>query len=362
MQAIPTIRKIRRKPRPLTRHAGRIGRQTEVSPGLTGADGFLNYAFLPLCHKSSKLPKRKSTEKDFFQSASELCRLHGFEPMDVSEFVFPYNVLLCYRDIKKKLNRRLVDADLYILKTKGERQIALATRQVFDIRQTLYYVPVIPLFRFLKIKQNRACGELLLAVMSYLYREAGIPYYRNEYGFLYEEYDMNKQYLLECAGEIGEDSFEERIKDVSRNDVCGDMMQRKIHSGYHLAHLPETIRRFKPKNALEQECLLIAKDALQLYRDHPGNYIFQHVENPGDEDDEVACPETFVGFIGDYMGWCYHYVEQSVNDQLGNYPDIAVPLRFQVFDGSATEAGTLEFEYRLFGLLNDLCNILQELP
>ncbi|RWY53869.1 hypothetical protein [Mucilaginibacter gilvus] len=70
------------------------------------------------------------------------------------------------------------------------------TEPVFEVGNQLFYIPVVPLFRFLRKKENKQCGELLLAVMSYLYREAGVPYYRDEGWFMFNEYEMNKEFFF----------------------------------------------------------------------------------------------------------------------------------------------------------------------
>jgi hypothetical protein len=363
MQTIPTIRKLRRKPQPTTRCAGGFKRQNQISTSTPGADGFLTHSFLPLCNKANKLPEQQQAEFAFFKSAESLCKLHGFGQIDVTEMPYPYNILLTQRDLETKLNRQPYETELFITRGKNNEEIALAMKQVYEVGNTLYYIPVIPLYRFLRLRKNKACGQLLLAVMSYLYREAGVPYYRDEGSYMYDEYEMNKEYFLECMNE-NPDDYEEDMTDIIKNDLCGDIMQRKIHNPYHLEHFAETIEAFKPQNSFEEECLLVAKDALALYLDFPRNSIFQHIEMPEDEDGEyeAATPETYISFIGDCKGWVYENIERQINDVLGNYSEMAIPNRVQVFDGSAAQIESLEFEYRLFELIEELCNILFDLP
>jgi hypothetical protein len=357
MQTLSTVRNIRRKPQPAARCTGGIKRQGQISPGTPGADGFLNHSFLPLCHKAGKLPAQEPTEADYYKSATELCKLHGFQQLDVTGLAYPYNILLAQRDIKNKLNRQPYETELFITKGQADKKITLATKQVYEVGQTLYYIPVIPLYRFLRHKENKACGELFLGVMSYLYREAGIPYYRDEGNYMYDEYEYNREYYLECIENAG-DEYEEDCKDILKNEICGDIMHRKIYSPYHLDHFAETIERFEPKNVFDEECLLVAKDAFALYLDFPKNSVFQHIQEP---EDEAATPETYISFIGDDKGWIYDNIERSVNELLGNYAEMALPVRVQVFDGTAIGVETLEFEYRLFELIANLCNILYEL-
>jgi len=360
MQTIPSIRKIRRKPQRIARHAGGTKGQGKISPLASYTNGFLNHSFLPLCQKETKLPAKETAETAYFKSVNDLCKVHGLQPIDTAHLPYPYNILLTHRDICKKLNRLPYYTELFIIRSELNNTIALATKQVYEVGNTLYYIPVIPLFRFLRRKENKASGTLLLAVLSYLYREAGIPYYRDEGNFMYDEYEANKQYFLECLNESPDD-YEEDISDIIRNDVCGDIMQRKIHNRYHLDNFARTIDQFKPRNAFDEECLLVAKEALALYLEFPNSSVFQHIEEPEDWD-EVAIPETYISFIGDGKGWVYETIERQINDYLGNFAEMVLPTCVQVFDGTTTEQSTLEFEYRLFELITDLCSILFELP
>jgi hypothetical protein len=362
MQTLSTVRNIRRKSQPAARYAGGLKRQGQISTPATCADGFLSHSFMPLYHKAGKVPPQEPSETDYYQSTNELCSLHGFQPMDVTGMAYPYNILLSHRDIENKLNRQPYETELLITRGHNDKKIALATKQVYEVGNTLYYIPVIPLYRFLSSKENKASGELLLAVMSYLYREAGIPYYRDEGSYMYDEYEYNREYYLECMENAGGDEYEEDIKDILKNEICGDIMHRKIYSPYHLEHFAQTIGRFKPNNALEEECLLVARDAFALFRDFPKSSVFQHIEAPENEEDEVATPEIYISFIGDDKGWVYDNIERSVNEVLGNYAEMALPIRVQVFGGTANGIESLEFEHRLFDLIIDLCNILYGLP
>ena len=360
MQTIPSIRKIRRKPQRVARHRGSTKGQSQISPLASYTDGFLNHSFMPLCQKETKLPAKEIAETAYYKSVNDLCKIHGLQPLDTAHLPYPSNILLSHRDINNKLNRLPYATELFITRSQSDSTIALTTKQVYEVGNTLYYIPVIPLFRFLRHKENKASGTLLLAVMSYLYREAGIPYYRDEDNFINGEYEMNKEYFLECMNE-NPDEYEEDISDIIRNDICGDIMQRKIHNRYHLDNFAETIERFKPQNAFDEECLLVAKDALALYLEFPKSSVFQHIEEPEDWD-EVAVPETYIAFIGDAKGWVYETIERQINDYLGNFAEMLLPTCVQVFDGTATEQRTLEFEYRLFELITDLCNLLFDLP
>ncbi|NHA03312.1 hypothetical protein G7092_05885 [Mucilaginibacter sp. HC2] len=359
MQTLSAIGDIRPKSRPAARCAGGLQRQSPVCTTPPGADGFLNHSFLPPCHVTGKLPPQAETEQGFYESARLLCDLHGLKPVDTTHMPYPYNILLCYRDISRKLNRQPEETELLITRAKGDRRVVLVTQQAYEFGGALFYIPVIPLYRFLRVRENKVCGNLLLAVMCYLYREAGIPYYRDEGSYLFDEYEMNKEFFLESfkdePGEYGED-----LSDIICNEICGDIMHRKFYNSYHLEHFAENIESFSPRNEIDEECLAVAKDALQLSIDFPHNHVFQNIDSSFDQD-EVATPEAFVSFTGDSRGWVFDAVQRQINDYLGNFAEIAVPKSLQVFDGTASGIKDLKFEYRLFELIENLCHILYDL-
>lgn len=359
MQTLSTVRNIRRKPQPITGRSSRTQGQSQISPLASCADGFLNHSFLPLCLPERQLPNKEITEYGYFQSVKELCKVNGLQPLEVSHLPYPSNILLSHRDLSAKLNRLPYETELVITKNDDDT-VGLSTKQEFEFGHTLYYIPVIPLYRFLRDRQNRPSGNLLLAIMSYLYREAGVPYHRGQSSFMTGEYEMFKEYYLETIDEMPDD-YEEDMAEINRVEICSDIMQRKMASPYHLENLERAINRFHPQNDRDENCLMLARETLALYREFPGRHIWQNLTDLEEWDDTAEC-DAYISFIADGTGWLYEIIEQNVNEYLGNYSEVHQPTVICDYDGKATEPHTLEFEYRVYDLILSLCTILFDLP
>lgn len=359
MQTLSTISNIRRKPQPTAGRSSRAKGQSQINTLASCADGFLKHRFLPLCVPELQLPDREKVEQGYFQSVTELCNVNGIEQLDVSHLPYPYNILLSHHDLSIKLNRQPYEVQLVITKDDNDA-VALSTKQEFEFGQTLYYIPVIPLYRFLRDSKNRGTGNLLLAVMSYLYREAGVPYHREQESFMAGEYEMFKEYFLETMEE-NPDDYEEDMADINRTEICSDIMLRKIRSPYHLQNLEKAIQRFHPQNQRDEDCLNVAAEALSLYREFPGNHIWQHLSDLEDWDDTAEC-DAYISFIADGTGWLYDRIEQNVNEYLGNFSYVHQPTIVVDYEGNTNQPRTLEFEHRLYELVLSLCTILFDLP
>lgn len=360
MPAISATKRIRLQPRQIARSAGSREGQAHGRAAGSPAHGFLSQFFLPLYEPGKA---GQDTEQEYFASLQIVQELQGTQAIDISGKPFPYNVLLSHWDTERQLNRQPIPTDLLIVRD-GQDKVKLATRQEFSPGHTLYYIPVMPLFRLLRDKQRKACAELLLSVIGYLYHEARIPYYRDEQSYLYYHYECNKEWLMECKADYDLAEYEENMSDVWRNEYCGDVIERKVYHRYQLEHFRNRLDRFKPKDALERDCLRVANDAWDLWQAFPGHTVFQHVPDihPDDEDD-IASFEPYVSFVGDCEGWLYDNVEGAVSDTLNEYMDAALPGRVEVFDDPAAGRATgLEFEYQLFELILNLATILLNMP
>jgi hypothetical protein len=323
----------------------------------------LRHSFLPLYEPAPDLPRQLEVEMGYYASLALLGKLHGIEMPDFRDKPYPYNILLSYRAAKERLNRQPIETTLHIVRDDNER-VRVATKQVFEAGHTLYYVPVMPLFRLLRIPAQKRCAELLLSVMAYLYHNVQIPYYRDPASYLHYHYECNKEWLMECAGDYEGDEYEENMGDVYRNEYVGDEMERKLHNRYQLEQFEKRLATFKPLSEFQRDALRVATDAFELMTQYPAATVFRHVEEVDDYDnDDIASFEPYVSFVGDVDGWLYDNIERGVSDELNNYCQTAQPCKIQIFDDPEAEKATgLDFEYRLFELIYDLTTLLTNLP
>ncbi|STD04941.1 hypothetical protein [Chryseobacterium carnipullorum] len=367
----PTTKGIRRVDASNERQLGSSERPTEISSNLSTSDAFLKTCFMPKLEENDitiKQTKRKSAkiERDFYKSLSQLAKHYDITTMPTQHFNYPYNISLALRDIEAQL------------KTKSEnwqsiRLIEKASKTYFAIEErcntgaTLFYVPVVPLYQFLHNKVHRKAACLLLSVCAYLYRNADIPYYRQEDSYLYYNYEMLNDWLQQ--DEEIEDSHN-RKKDLQRAEIIGDMMGQKIADCRNLIFFEQRLKRFRPKNRFDKECLQLAEKAFKLYCDYPNESIFRnaHYNNAVksedmDEDDyyneeTVIAMDKYISFFAESDGLIYDNLTSMVNNEFNEYAETQEPMIFKTFNGSDITDKNLDFENQLFKVLNELCRLL----
>ncbi|MGM8363634.1 hypothetical protein ACSV4D_17100 [Flavobacterium sp. ARAG 55.4] len=159
--------------------------QTTVCTSTDVANGFLRTSFLPVlaetktaqaCNRTAK------TERDFYQSLSKFATHYNITPIHTQPFGYPYNIVLTIWDTKEKLKNKVRDWEEIKL-VQDSRKTFFTSEERYNTNSTLYYIPVVPLYRLLKNKKRKNSAQLLLSVCSYLYHSVNIPYYRQENSF-----------------------------------------------------------------------------------------------------------------------------------------------------------------------------------
>lgn len=196
MQTISAPRRICRKPQQASRCAGCTKEPAPISPARSFADGFLKSQFLPLCEGGQELKKPAEGQKDFFDSLQILSALYQLENVDFKNLSYPYNMLLAHASAQMQLDKTDQDIEHKILQDKKGR-IKLSATHHYNTASTLYYIPVLPLYRCLKNKKQKSACGLLLCVFSYLYHIAGIPYYRDCESYLFYQYECLQEWTLD---------------------------------------------------------------------------------------------------------------------------------------------------------------------
>jgi len=364
MSTIPTDRTILSKPQQAARCRSSKKQQAAVSNAGFIANGFLKCQFLPLYQPPGKPPRKTGAETAFFTSLAILNRQYGLATIDVSDKPYPYNVLLAHWDAERQLNAKNQEVELTIVRTK-KRQVCLAAKQVYNTRHTLYYIPVLPLYRLIKSKKQRQATELLLSTYCYLYQVAGVPYYRDEGGELYSYYGMLQGWYCDDADDSSDHEHTAWYQsELNKAAYYGDDFWRMISNAYHLHHFGKRLAAYVPATPFEKECGKIARAAHDLYQCYPKRSVFDHAghEQEGDEDDYVARMGQYLSFIAEVKGELYDELFRIVNDSLNECGTMEEPQLLEIFDHTyLPKSDGLNFEHRLFSLLGDLCTLLNDI-
>jgi hypothetical protein len=357
-----TVERVRRLDAKTKRCKRSAERQAESRPDSNVANGFLKCTFLPklkTVQSAQACEETAKTERDFYQSLSNLAGHYSIEPMQTKEFGFPYNIALTMWDMEIKLKRTNTNWDGLQL-VQDSRKTFLISEERYDTGTTLYYIPVVPLFKMLNNPKRKKTAQLLVSVCSYLYHIADIPYYRQEDSYLYWMYEMMTDWVEQ---DDETDETQTYISELKNAEYIGDKIEQKLFNRINLQIFEQRLSRFKSLDTFDHDCYQIACDAFALYTEYPTTSVFRNAQMPeqdpynDDYDNETIGMEKYISFVADTRGWLYESLSDSINNEFNEYGAMEEPTISKRFDGSETTATNLDFENRLFALLNDLCGL-----
>lgn len=361
----PTVGRVR----PLDAKSQRYGRSTErqtpVRADSYATNGFLKCTFLPKLKETQTIQacrKSKQMERDFYKSLSQLAEHYDIKTIRTEVYEYPYNIALAMWNMETKLKQANVNWDSFRL-LQDSKKTFFVSEERYDTGATLYYIPVVPLFQMLHDPKRKKTAQLLVSVCSYLYHIANIPYYRQEDSYLYWMYEMMTEWMVQ---DDETDETETYISELRQAEQVGDRVEQKLFNRINLKVFEQRLNRFKSRDTFDNECWQVACDALALYIEYPQECIFRNVPMPEQDpytepyDNETIGMEKYISFIADTKGWLYESLADCINNEFNEYGETEEPTLFKRFDGSNIAQANLDFENRLFALLNDLCGLLYE--
>ena len=357
----PTVGRVRQL---ATKTKGRkpsAERQAEIRTNSNATNGILKCTFLPKLKTAPSVQACQKTERDFYKSLSQLAEHCSIEPMQTHSFKFPYNITLAMWDMENKVKRTNSNWDGFRL-VKDSRKTYFIGEERYNTGTTLYYIPVVPLFKMLKDPKRKKTAQLLLSVCSYLYHIAQIPYYRQEESYLYWLYEMMNDWVEQDEETEETESYKSELRNA---EYIGDRIEQKLFNRTNLKVFEQRLNRFKSVDMFDKECWQVACNAFALCTEYPNTTIFSNAtlpeKDPYDNDEnEIIGMEKYISFIADTKGWLYESLSDTINNEFNEYGAMAEPTISKRFDGSEIPTANLDFENRLFGLLNDLSGILYE--
>ena len=350
---------------------GNSERPTEICSDKSTSDGFLKCTFLPKLKENiaQKLAsdeqnltqiqrKNTKTERDFYQSLSRLTEHYGLNPISTKYFGYPYNIALALDDIQKQLKNKVRDwEEIRLIEEKGKTYFTSEER--YNTGAILYYIPIVPLYRLSKNSKRKQSVQLLQSVCSYLYHLAKVPYYRKQDSYLFWMYEMVEEWLT------SDDENEEKqihLSEIKRAEQIGSFMEQKIYNHHNLTHFKEHLKNFKAKDSFDNDCFMLARKIFFLYEQYPNATIYQNLltntEEKEYENDSIVSMDKYVSFCADDKGLLFETLFEAVNSDLQEYATMQEPRVIKKFDGSNITNNNLDFENRLFPLIEELIYIL----
>ena len=357
----PTVGRVRQL---ATKTKGRkpsAERQAEIRTNSNATNGILKCTFLPKLKTAKSVQACQKTERDFYKSLSQLAEHCSIEPMQTHSFKFPYNVVLAMWDMEVKAKRTNINWDGFKL-IQDSTKTYFTSEERYNTGTTLYYIPVVPLFKMLKDPKRKKTAKLLVSVCSYLYHIAQIPYYRQEESYLYWLYEMMNDWVEQDEETEETESYKSELRNA---EYIGDRIEQKLFNRTNLKVFKQRLNRFKSVDMFDKECWQVACNAFALCTEYPNTTIFSNATLPekdpyDDDENEVIGMEKYISFIADTRGWLYESLSDTINNEFNEYGAMEEPTISKRFDGSEIPKANLDFENRLFGLLNDLGGLLYE--
>jgi hypothetical protein len=333
--------------------------QTEICSHHHAPNGFLKTTFLPKLkeiHSIQACQENEDLERDFYISLSRLSEHYGIQPLRTQQFAYPYNIALALWDINKKLKNAVSGFDDLQLITENNKTF-LITDERCKTGATLFYIPVLPLFLMLKDKRKRKTALILSSVCSYLYHIADIPYYRQEDSYLFWQYDMINNWIAE--DEENEEK-ESNMAELHIAEYIGDRVEQIIYNRKTLQVFEHRLKHFSPHDEFDTDCLKMAKQVFELYRQYPEENIYRNLKigTEGTYDYESISMNKYVSFWSDNDSWLSENIANCVNNEFNEYGDIDEPTVVKVFDETPLTNSNLDFENRLFILIEELIYLL----
>ena len=337
-------------------------RQTQVSACGDATNGFLKVLFLPRLQENKTVQACQDISKienDFYSSLDSLAGHYHIVPMATRHFENPLNMALALWDMEEKLKKSVGNfSELRLL--QDSHRTYLLCEEKYSTGTTLYYIPIEPIYQMLREPKHKQNAHLLLSVCSYLYHSADVPYFRQQGSYLYWLYEMHRDWTEQ---DEDREENERYIREFDKAEFIGDCLEKKIFNHINLAVFEERLKAFKSRDDFDKQCLDTAKKAFALFTDYPNESIFRNAPTRNEEEDEETENESigmekYISFISDTKGWLYESIEESINNEFNEYGAMDEPTILKCFDGSELTENSLDFESRLFNLLDDMCALL----
>ncbi|MFI5160521.1 MAG: hypothetical protein ACHQHN_04550 [Sphingobacteriales bacterium] len=366
MQTISANLKLRQRPRPLTRCKGSQVEQTITrTPGIL-ADGFLRHCFLPLYEPGAYIPERDKVEAVYLKAVKNISAYYQIDLMELRQVSYPHNILLGNRDIWGKVRIKGRYRELRIEENE-ELKIEVTVTETLNTGSTLYYIPLLPLYKALQIDGN-TCAKLLLGVCVYLYRKAGVCHYKDDESYVCYLYDIMNNWIEDDRGDMDEADYLQQRTIMDEILAVGDLMENLLVDENHLTQLQYHIQQFEAETAFEKACVMIAKDTILLWTKFPTANLYQHINEcePNDDDDyygqgKIRVTE-YISFIGETSSCVYESMMTMLNEDFNERSGLQDFEHRIVFNTTPIkQMDVLVYEERAIDIIEKMCDLIPQL-
>ena len=107
---------------------------------------------------------------------------------------------------------------------------------------------------------------------------------------------------------------------------------------------------------------MLARKIFSLYHQYPYSIIYQNLQSNTEteeyESDTIVSMDKYISFCAEAKGLMFQTLFEAVNSDLQEYATMQEPMVIKKFDGRNISNNNLDFENRLFPLIEELIYIL----
>jgi len=153
------------------------------------------------------------------------------------------------------------------------------------------------------------------------------------------------------------------LSKIKQSEQIGDFMEQKIYNHHNLIRFKDHLKNFKAKDSFDNDCFMLARKIFSLYEQYPNAAIYQNLQQNTEEDYEYEIETTvsidkYISFCAKGKGLLFQTLFEAVNSEFQECTTMEEPIVIKTFDGSNITNNNLDFENRLFPLIEELIYIL----
>ena len=368
-RTLPQVKRVFQSSPTLQRPLTDTSRTATSSPENSFANGFLKTTFPPKVYHSSKhiifsgeeQAQLKTTLKC---SLAQMADHYGFTPFPIEQYDLSCGIALALSYSQEQIKKRDTKGtfcELKVLKAPNSDAF-FSCEERFYLPNEVFFVPLQPLYRLLKVHKNKPLYELFLSVYAYLNQRAFIANYVQEDCFVAYAYEMLQDCISQDYEEIAE--RDHLLHFLKQAQQIGAILSKKIRNPCHLDFFQRRIDRFIPKNDLEAECLALSQAFYTLWQDFPNHSIYTHLhraEGYEQGEEELFEVEKYLSFVYEDQSDLFHtYLLDWLNGEYSQCSEIELPTIYKHFN-STTPLANFDFEQRFFPLLTKLITLLNRI-
>jgi len=247
MEATTAIQRVNRQVKPTARCKRNSAQPSGERTAGHRRNGFLTHQFKPFWAFQGN---RDRAEREFFCSLSQLCTYYDLKVPQSANEVFPKHIYQTWRSVCEALKAKDSRLDCFI--ACDDNHIAtLATVSRYNTGTNLFYIPVRPLWHWVRSVEAQKLANLLLSVFAYLHQVVQIPFYTENGSYVGGQYQMIEDWVNDDQEDA--DDRQSQLDELYTLHNAGLKLHEQIRNHFHLEQFENVVSDFRPVDGWEKD-------------------------------------------------------------------------------------------------------------